>query len=147
MKALTRPTAVILALTLIVVGCSAFVSHYDAVSYQYFTELKAFHLQFIDDFTEADGRAFDEAQLASAHDAGNLRFREAIEYAKGRSSDASRISAIENLQQQFESDCSSLHDKKALFKKAFAEQLSEEVATNYDYAIAGEYSRVGNPNE
>ena len=74
----------LVTVTIGMMGCMAFVSHYDAGSYQNFTSLKAFHVKFIDDFTEVDNKKWDDKLLDQKCDEGDLRFREAQEYVQGK---------------------------------------------------------------
>ena len=112
-------------------GCALFVSHYDAGAYQQFTSLKAFHLKFLEDNKEADGRSFDEAKTKNTCDAGRLKFLEASEYAAGKK-DETRVN-----------DCKL--GKKKLFSADYVDQQAGQLKTNYDLAIQGETSRVGTP--
>lgn len=133
--------------TLILSGCALFVSHYDAAAYQYFTSLKAYHIKFIDDYTVGEGKIWNEANVKSACDTGELRFREATEYAIGKK-DASRVNAIGYLHNVFKLNCDlSLSKLKKLFGDAYATEQKNEVTKNYDWAISGELSRVGAPTK
>lgn len=127
-------------------GCSFFITHYDATAYQYFTALKAYHLKFIDDFTMGDNKVWDEAAVKSACNSGDLRFREAMEYAAGKK-DETRVHAIEYLHNVFNSQCQLSLKTKKLFGEAYATEKRKEVAANYDWAITGEISRVGAPEK
>ena len=123
-------------------GCALFVSHYDAGAYQQFTSLKAFHLKFLEDNKEADGRSFDEAKTKNTCDAGRLKFLEASEYAAGKK-DETRVKAINYLHNAFSNDCKL--GKKKLFSADYVDQQAGQLKTNYDLAIQGETSRVGTP--
>jgi len=125
-------------------SCALFVTHYDATAYQYFTSLKAYHLKFLDDFTANDNKIWDETALNNACDTGELRFREAIEYATGKK-DESRVHAFEYLHNAFKSQCQLSIRTKKLFSKTYVEEQKKDVAANYDWAISGEVSRVGAP--
>lgn len=133
--------------TLSLAGCALFVSHYDAGAYQYFTSLKAYHLKFLDDYTSGDGKTWDEARIKSSCDTGELKFREATEYAAGEK-DITRVNAINYLHNVFKSNCDLILVKtKKLFGAAYAAEQKEEAAKNYDLAITGETSRVGAPTK
>ncbi|MEY4979579.1 MAG: hypothetical protein RLZZ352_1849 [Pseudomonadota bacterium] len=125
-------------------GCSLFVSHYDAAAYQQFTNLKAFHLKFLDDYREAQGRLFDEAKIRNTCDAGKLKFLEAKEYAQGKKDDT-RVAAIQYLHNAFTKDCE-LGSRK-LFGAVYVQEQTGQLTVNYDLAIQGELSRVGAPTK
>jgi len=136
-----------LCLTLVLQGCALFVSHYDAGAYQNFTSLKAFHLKVIDDNTAASGKTFDEAKARTTCDAGDLKFREALEYAGGKQ-DPTRVRAITYLHNTFQRDCELLTvSPKKPFSAAYSREQTLELKTNYDLAVAGESARVGAPSK
>ncbi|MBJ8927802.1 MULTISPECIES: hypothetical protein [Citrobacter] len=127
---------------LLLSGCALFVSHYDAGAYQNFTNLKAFHLKFLEDNTAKPGNTFDETKVKATCDTGDLKFREATEYAAGKHDD-SRVRAIHYLDNVFESDCRRAMKDKKLFSVVYADEKTDVVKLNYDLAIRGESSRVG----
>jgi len=142
-RRLCQALLIILALTL--GGCALFTSHYDAGAYQNFTNLKAFHLKVLEDHTTQEGAVFNEDKLTAECDAGDLKFREANEYALGKG-DNSRVKALSYLHNVFKDNCSLAKKQKKLFGKVFAAELTELLTRNYDLAISGELSRVGTPN-
>jgi len=124
-------------------SCIHFVSHYDSVSYEHMTSLKAFHLKFIDDFTEGDGKLWDHEGFLRKRDEGELRFREAVEYEKGKDKrDKTREEAFSILYEEFRDNCELLEDKGDLYSKAFADELKLELEANYCLAIRGEKIRT-----
>lgn len=127
-------------------GCALFVSHYDAGAYQYFTSLKAFHVKFLEDGKVADGKVFDESKTKATCDTGELKFREAAEYAKGKHDDT-RVSAIGYLHNVFKINCRLTLDSKKLFGTDYAEPQIEDLKKNYDLAIEGESARVNAPSK
>ena len=138
-----RPLAFALLIAAISLqGCALFVSHYDAGAYQYFTSLKAFHAKFLEDYKTGEGKLFDETKTKATCDTGELKFREASEYAQGKQ-DTTRVKAIEYLHNLFSNDCKLSLDHKKLFGSDFADQELEQIKKNYDLAIAGESARVG----
>lgn len=142
---------VLLSLFIFVLGgCAAFTSHYDAVSYEHFTALKAFHLKFIDDFTFEENKQWDDEKFKRKRDEGELRFREALEYEKEKKKeDPLREKAFNILYEEFKANCDFLEKRagegKAFFSPAFADELKDVLETNYGYAIEGEVSRMGAP--
>jgi hypothetical protein len=133
-----------LSLGIALQGCSLFVSHYDAGAYQYFTSLKAFHIKFLEDNGEKDGKTYDAAKAKGDCDAGELKFREATEYAKGKH-DESRVRAFGYLHNAFIRECGVLIGANRYFHTAFVNDEIQNVGPNYDLAIEGEISRVGGP--
>lgn len=136
----------LLCLVFLLNGCGLFVSHYDAGAYQYFTSLKAFHTKFLEDNRFADGRIFDEPKTKITCDAGELKFREATEYAVGKHDDT-RVNAISYLHNIFKRNCKLTLDNKKLFGVEYAVQQIEDLKKNYDLAIAGESARINAPSE
>lgn len=141
-----RPSVLVAALSLaaLLQGCALFVSHYDAGAYQQFTALKAYHTKFLEDFKTSDGRTYSETKAAESCDAGDLKFREAREYAAGKQ-DETRVRAVGYLANVFTSNCRLLLKDKKLFGAVYVTEQSAEVVKNYDLAIAGETARVGAP--
>lgn len=136
----------LLIATVALQGCALFVSHYDAGAYQYFTSLKAFHVKFLEDNKTGEGKFFDEAKTKTTCDAGELKFREASEYANGKQ-DTTRVKAIEYIHNVFSRDCKLTINGKKLFGSDYADQQMEQIKKNYDWAIAGESARVGAPTK
>ncbi|OAT26289.1 hypothetical protein M976_03007 [Buttiauxella ferragutiae ATCC 51602] len=105
--------------------------------------MKAFHLKFLEDNTVAPGKKFDESKVKATCDAGDLKFREATEYAAGKH-DESRLHAIRYLDNVFKNNCEIAITENKLFSVVFAKEEIDNVKPNYDLAIRGESSRVGN---
>jgi len=120
-------------------------SPYSAVVYQQLTELKAFHLKFIEVFTADSVKTYSREKVQESFDAGDLKFVEAFAYEKHRSNDRNRITAFEILHEQFKADADFLFSKASLFGKTFADELKKEVEKNYDLAIKGELKRRDSP--
>lgn len=141
-QTLQRGVALLALSTVILLGgCRWFVSHYDATAYENFTNLKAFHLKFFDDYGVADqGKTFDGAKIRATCDTGELRFREAKTYADGKG-DQSRARAVDILHKVFRRDCDLAIRAKRLTEEYVKEQ-KPQVAKNYDLAVAGESDRV-----
>jgi hypothetical protein len=128
----------------LVAGCGLFLSPYDAITYQHLTGLKAFHLHFVDQFTERSGRTYDAAYVRQRCDDGALRFREAQTYEGERSApDRNRLAALAILEEEFLEDCALLLSLTRLFDSPFAAELKEQIAENYRLAIRGELARSG----
>jgi hypothetical protein len=123
-------------------GCGAFVSPYDARSYEYLTQLKAYHLKFIDNFTAGPGKSWNEPAVSQACDAGDLKFKEAIEYEKGKPSpDETRLNAFTILNDEFHDNCKELMQKGRLFSPAYSAEKRAEIDQDYNLAIKGETIR------
>lgn len=127
-------------------GCALFVSHYDAGAYQNFTNLKAFHVKFLEDNKVADGNVYEDAKVRAACDSGELKFREAHEYAVGKK-DNTRVNAITYLHNVFTRNCKLALDGRKLLNAVYADQQAGEVKPNYDLAIDGESARVNAPTK
>ncbi len=138
-------TAILLPVVAVVQGCALFVSHYDAGAYQQFTALKAYHTKFLDDFKAGDSKSYSEVKASEACDTGDLKFREAREYAAGKKDDT-RVKAVQYLANVFARNCRLLLGDKRLFGVTYVTEQSSEIAKNYDLAIAGEVARVGVPS-
>ncbi len=134
-----------LLMAMLLPGCALFVSHYDAGAYQQFTALKAFHMKFLEDFKAAESRTFSEVMANEACDTGDLKFREAREYASGKK-DETRVRAVEYLSNVFIRNCRLLLREKKLFGATYSTEQTAELEKNYDLAIAGEVARVGAPS-
>jgi hypothetical protein len=125
-----------------VLGCGVFVSPYDARSYEYLTQLKAYHLKFIDDFTAGAGKSWNAQAVSQACDAGDLKFKEALEYEKGKPSpDQSRLNAFTILHEELQDNCRELMEKGRLFSQAYSAEKRAEIEQNYNLAIKGETAR------
>lgn len=132
--------AVVLCVAAEMSGCTA-LSPYSATSYQQLTQLKAFHLMFIDDFTSEPTQPIDQAKLAAESSAGELKFREAEEYSAGLK-DTSRTYSIQVLHQMFENNLAWLQ-KGNTYGKANAGEQKTVLQSAYDQAIQGETVRAG----
>lgn len=144
----TRPRKTAAAFTALLAGfltgCALFVSSYDATTMEKLTSIKAYHLKFIEDFTQTEGKAFDFPALERTADAGELRFREAREYAQSRR-DGTRVRALALLHERFTAQCDRLKKTATLFSRTFSEDLTRILTRNYDEAIRGEAVRPGAP--
>ena len=136
----------LLCLVFLLHGCALFVSHYDAGAYQYFTSLKAFHVKFLEDNKASDVNTFDESKTKATCDSGELKFREATEYAGGKH-DKTRVEAISILHNVFKENCRLTLDRKKLLGTAYVKEQIEDLKKNYDLAIEGESARVNAPSK
>ncbi len=139
-------TVVMLSLLVFLNGCALFTTHYDATRHENFTKLQAFHVKFINDFTEGGDKQWGVAELEKICDSGDLKYREALIYAKSKDNkDGTGGRAVSNLKEQFEADCKFSQKRKKNFGKVWADEHLEQIKKNYGYAISGELSRVGKP--
>ncbi|MEH6473588.1 MAG: hypothetical protein V7752_20380 [Halopseudomonas sp.] len=133
----------LVAWVLMLNGCAAFTSHYDATRHENFTKLKAVHVKLFDNWTAGSTNVWNEAAVASYCDNGDLSFREAFEYAKSKdNNDKTGQRAVTILWEEFSANCELSLSKKKLFSKTFKENILPEIEENYDFAIAGELARV-----
>jgi len=84
---------------------------------------------------------FDKLNIQAAASAGDLKFREAEEYADGMK-DGSRTFNIKVLHGTFNDDVEWLR-KGQTFRKTYAEELKMIRKSSYDQAIKGEKIRAG----
>jgi hypothetical protein len=138
--------ALTIVISFVITGCSLFTSHYDATRHENFTKLKAFHVKFIEDYTEGSEKEWNKQAILEICDQGDLKFKEALVYAASKDTkDNTGANAVRYLRDQFKENCSSLLKRKVLFSKGFSSELLNELELQYDYAIAGELRRVGAP--
>ena len=124
-------------------GCALFASHNDATRHVNFTKLKAIHVRLFNDWSDGSGEVWNEEKVASYCDKGDLSFKEAFEIAKSNdNNDKAGQKSVKILWDEFKENCKFSLSKKKLFSKTFKDNLLPEIERNYDYAIAGELSRV-----
>lgn len=121
-------------------GC-IILSNYSATSYEHLTQLKAYHIKFIDDFTTEHPCPVDDLKILAIANEGDLKFREAKEYAAGMNDD-SRVFSIKVLYDAFKDDIKWLRRGKTFHKK-YSQQLMAVRESSYDQAIRGEMAREG----
>ena len=107
-------------------------------------------MKFIDDYTFTEQKQWDNEKLMLVCDVGDLKFREALEFEIGRKErDSLRENAFNFLYVEFKENCEFLENRatknKFFFSKTYSKELKTEVEENYNFAIAGELSRVGAP--
>lgn len=133
-------------IVLLLNGCALFTSHYDATRHENFTKLKAVHVKFLEDWTEGSTKVWNENEVRTYCDEGDLKFREAYEFAKSKdNNDKTGQRAVKILWDEFDENCQLCLKRKKLFSKTFKDELLTEIEKNYDYAISGELSRVNAP--
>jgi len=132
---------------LVLCSCTLFTSHYDAFRHKNYTNLKAYHLKFIEDNTEDEGNVWNENDIIEKCDIGELKFREAYEYALSKDKkDFTGSKAIKYLNEEFSENCKMLLKRKKLFNNSFVKGeygILSEIKKQYGFAIAGEEYRVG----
>lgn len=125
-------------------GCAMFTSHYDATRHENFTKLKAVHIKLFDNWTVGSEMSWVENEVKQYCENGDLRFREAFEFAKSKDhKDKTGQTAVKILWDEFTANCSLSLKRKKLFSSVYAEETRPQIEQNYDYTIAGELSRVG----
>ena len=122
--------AVMLSL-LVLTGCALFTTHYDATRHENFTKLQAFHVKFINDFTDGGNNHWNAAELEKICDSGDLKYREALVYANSKDNkDGTGARAVINLKEQFEADCKFSQKRGKNFGKAWADEHLEQIKKN-----------------
>lgn len=113
----------------------------DQANVQTLTSLSQFHLGFIDTYTAASGKQWDEAKLQSDIATGEAMFAKAIAGV----TDQKRKNALEILHRQFQKDYTFLQKRakegKPFFSTAVAQAKKETVQQDYDLAQKGELAR------
>ncbi len=136
-------TLISFLLLLAMSGCALFTSPYDATRHENFTKLKAMHIKLFDNWTEGSAMAWNEGEVKQYCEAGDLKFREAFEFARSKdSNDKTGQTAVKILWDEFSDNCRLSLKKKKLFSKVYAEETRPQIEQNYGYAIAGELERV-----
>ena len=138
------PLGLFFALLFFVSGCVS-LSNYSATSYEHLTQLKAYHLKFIDDFTTENALPLNISKVEQAESSVDLKFREAEAYAEGMK-DRSRIYNIQVLRSMFEDNVNWLKEGKT-FSKNYAGEQKKLCIFAYDQAMRGEKVRIGAPTE
>lgn len=137
---------VIIVSVVVLSGCALFTTHYDATRHENFTKLQAYHVKFINDFTEGGAKKWSLNAINTVCDAGDLKYREALVYAKSKDNkDGTGARAVTNLKEQFEADCHFSKTKEKEFSKRWSAEHLEQINLNYGYAVASELTRVDKP--
>jgi hypothetical protein len=133
-RAVLHPIVLTLCAALLLGACA---STKNAASRDAIANLKTAHLAFIDEFTEGNGKTWDDQTLATQTAALEKQFADA-EQLPATKADARRSKAISILHSQFKRDAAMLERRKAFFRKTFAADLKTQVSENYDLALKGE---------
>ena len=132
---------------LLISGCAMFTSHYDATRHENFTKLKAMHIKLFDNWTVGSEMSWNETAVRQYCENGDLKFREAFEFAMSKdNTDKTGQTAVKILWEEFSANCKLSLNKKKLFSSVYVEETRPQIEQNYNYAIAGELSRVGSPS-
>jgi len=129
-----RTCSAAILLLILLSGCSLLKDTTSHLAYRQLTELKTFHLGFIDHFTEEER---DTTEMNEMFAEGRLMFDEAIEDEKTGANDNLRLNTFSILLEQFTRDYEYLKKKKKYTEPA-AGWLKEEVEENYTLALKGE---------
>ena len=120
------------------------VATYNQGHYENLTKLKAYHSKFLDDFTVSPQNKFSTARLNEYREEGDLKFREAEEYAEPIG-DENRLKGLAIVRDLYSTHVGDVSSDGALMSPTFAEQRKEVTEANYSAAIKGELSRMGAP--
>jgi len=131
-------TFLILLLLASVVSCQ---SGTDQAAVQSLTSLSQFHLAFIDTYTRAPNRQWDDAKLHADIDKGETLFSSATIGI----TDQKRAQALNILHRQFQKDYTFLQQRakegKPCFSVAGAREKKQMLQENYELAKKGELAR------
>jgi hypothetical protein len=130
-----HPIVLALGAALLLAGCG---TTKDATSRNDLATLKTAHLAFIDEFTEGDGKTWDDQKLATRAAIVELQFTNAEQYEATKKKDVLRSNAIANLHSQFKKNVKSLEGGKTFYRAKFAAHLKDQISENYDQALRGE---------
>jgi hypothetical protein len=120
------------------------VSQYNAQSHKDLTNLKAYHIKFLDTFKAGSGTGFSSEKVQQWSQDGDLQFRQAEAFSASLK-DASRTQNFIWLHEGFTEDANLvLHSRKPL-SEAFASELKKERESQYDLAVKGEKVRPDAP--
>lgn len=139
----TQPLFRLLAVTTAIALCSC-VSPYNAQSHKNLTDLKAYHLKFIDTFTVTADTAYSAEKVKDWREKGDLHFRQAEVYS-ATLKDASRTQNFIWLHEDFTDDAALVLKGRKLLSEKFADELKKQTTLHYDTAIRGEKVRDGAP--
>lgn len=132
---LIQPVVLALGAALLFASCA---STKDAKSRGDMASLKTAHLAFIDEFTEGEGKTWDDQKLTISAAAVEKQFSDAEQYEAAKKKDTLRSNAIANLHSQFKKNVKSLESGNAFYRPKFAAHLKEQISENYDQALRGE---------
>jgi hypothetical protein len=128
----------VLLLLATLVGCQ---SGPDLTAVQSFTSLRLFHVAFIDTYTTAPGKQWDDAKLQADIDKGDAMFSSATAGV----TDQKRKQALEILYRQFQKDYTFLRQRakegKPFFSVVASQEKKQLIQENYDLANKGELVR------
>lgn len=137
---ITNSTRLVVFVALLTLISCSLIGGYNARSLEFLTSLKASHMMFIDNFTEGNGKVFNEEKLNTAISDNELKFREAIEYSSSLN-DKPRTKNLIILHEIFQLDADKLQEDKALLTKKDAEVMKDPSNHAYVLAIQGECAR------
>lgn len=132
------PVILLITLMLNMGGC---ISGQSEGAKNSFASLKVFHLGFIDTFTAAEGKVWDDAKLQVEITKGESQFSTAT----AGESDPRRKTAFDILHRQFVKDYTFLQTRakagKPFYSATMAASKKDTVKQNYDLATKGELNR------
>ena len=109
---------------------------------QSLTDLEQFQLAFIDTYTAAPGKQWDEAKFRADISTGEAMFTNAMAGV----TDQKRLKALDILHRQFQKDYTFLETRekegKPFFSVAAAQQKKLLIQQNYNFAKKGELLRA-----
>jgi hypothetical protein len=121
---------------------SACGSHYDAANVDHFTELKNYHMRFIDRYVAKGERVYDADGVRDGYDQVTREFDKAQTYMQNKD-DKDGLKALAYFRAELDKDYRFLNDTEKLFSPEYATQRKTALATDYDLAVKGDYGDVG----
>jgi hypothetical protein len=131
----------IFGLLLLLAGLGACQSGPDLAAVESFANLRQLHVTFIDTYTAAPGKQWDDKTLQTDISRGEAMFNNATAGV----TDQRRAQALNILHRQFQKDYAFLEQRaregKPFFAAVMAQEKKQVVQENYDLAIKGELVR------
>jgi hypothetical protein len=131
----------LVAILWVIASFSACQSGTDQGNVQTLTKLKEFQLSFLDTYTAAPGKTWDDSQFQADVAKGEEMFTTAMAGV----SDPKRKNALDILRRQFQKDCTFLEKRnkegKPFYSPAVAQEKKQIIQQNYDLAQKGELFR------
>lgn len=134
-RAFLHPVVLSLCAVILLGGCA---TSRNAKSRTNIADLKTIHLAFVDEFTEGEGKTWDDQRLTVQIADLEKQFSEAEQYEAAKKKDARRRAAISNLHAQFKRHAAMLQRRKTFYRANFATELKGRLSENYEQALRGE---------
>jgi hypothetical protein len=145
-RALFRNCKILLGGVLIfcLAGCCPMGGRFNPESPRNVIALKQSHLQFVHEFTETEGKAWDLQQFDRGSQHMAIQFEEALTHSQTLS-DKPRTSNIQLLKQTFHDDKELIHQKNRMLTSIESKTLLKPTTRAYNTALEAECIRRNGP--